>query len=124
MSEIETLLTAKQALDAATDALNVRIAAFEQDLAKLSMGVRVWVKTSDRTYVGYARHQGKWRLLVRWQDAGDPEERCLPLAEGPRELRLHGYKHLPELLPAIEAAAKELTARMERVLATEGKIQP
>jgi hypothetical protein len=109
----------------ATDKLNEALAVYEAQLGRLALGVGVWVMTVDptqnrnrtQTQIGYRRIEGRWQLCV-WRREGDQAEPDIwPALQAPRELRLHCYKNLHVLLPAMLRAANSLAVRIEQALA-------
>lgn len=113
----EKLLEIKEKLDKASNELTKRILDHEAYLNSLRLGVSGWVKTNEETSLGYVKIDGKWGIYVRYKAyKGVETETVSKLIDAPRGLRLHGYKHMHELLPAILEGAESLTERIEKVL--------
>jgi hypothetical protein len=113
--DVEKLLKTREKLSEATNLLNTAINAFEQELKTIGMGVPVSVKISETVFLKYCRCNGEWRVMIAYTDVND-KEIIQPLVESTRTIRLHGYKHRMELLPALEAAAESLAERMKKAL--------
>lgn len=114
--DIERLLKLRDELNTVSDEINKGIAEFEADLKKVSMGVEVWLKLSETSFIGYRRFEGDWKIIIRHKDFPGGEEKVTPLDRSTRTLRLHGYRNMHLLLPAIEKCAERLTIRMRKAL--------
>ena len=110
----------KAQLDKASNDLTERIVKFESYLNSLKLGVAVWIPTNEETSIGYLKVEGgKWGIYVKYRPYTNADHVITRLVDGPRGLRLHGYKHLTELVPALLETAKSLTERIEKVLNQE-----
>lgn len=112
--DTENLLKIKEELNRTSDELNKKILEFEEYLKKLSMGVPVWINITPTTALGYQKFEGEWAIVIRYDEFG--KEKVTVLYRSTRTLRLYGYKHLHELLPALEKAADSLLTRMKKEL--------
>lgn len=110
----------KHKLNDATDKLNTEIERFEDGLKQISMGVRVIITLGDsKVKLCYDKWSpNTWRVIIIYSNRAG-EEVANPLVDSPRNLRLFGYKHRMELIPAMMKAAEALTRRIEKALAGE-----
>jgi hypothetical protein len=120
-------------LNASSDKLGASIAALDNALRRLNLGVSSWVHFSESHSednfhfhfedIGYAKIGPKWGLAIRTvtgnerDDCDDVDE--WPFNESPRALRVEAVKKVPELLDQlIQDANKminEVEAQVERV---------
>ena len=106
-------------LSQAADRLNSKIAAFEEELSSLNLGVAATVRLfeDDTEPLGldleFRKHAGRWRLLVNhWDDGRDHADRA-PLVGASRELRLDAVALFPKLLESLLAASEQELARID-----------
>jgi plasmid stabilization system protein ParE len=112
---VQRIVAARQTLDAATDELTTRLLTFEEDLAKLQLGVAAWYGT-EPTKVGYRKLDGKWCVVVMFQEMPGGEAHVVAVRHASRTLRLFAYRHRNDLLHALEVTATRLTERMNKAL--------
>lgn len=92
-------------LNAKSDLLNPKIAAANDELKELNLGISAWVGLSAGKRLGYARVDGTWQLAVQFIVGAKMEEMALIRAS--RELRLESLDSIPALLFVLRQKAQE-----------------
>jgi len=126
---LQKLTAAAVELNAASDELGKNIAAADETLKRLNLGVAAWYafaedadgyppNTSTRHLLGYARVNNKWgiALSIFKEDLvnGDVlrDEEWL-FADAPRWLRIKSLDHLPKLLERLTEEAQKATGEIK-----------
>lgn len=111
--------------------LHKQIAALENCLARINVGVACWVVIAKgggqydnwSRHVGYARIDGKWCIAIsteeslEWTEPGSEKVEEWPFAEAPRYLQPQAVEKLPELIEALVAATDAAAKRLEEKVA-------
>jgi hypothetical protein len=137
MVDISELAPIAKQLNEQTDQINKTISAINRKLAKLNLGIEIWldkplsadpwveddneVRCRDAFYLGYGRLGDTWELLakeVTEEIKHDHEgreyieefgrDRRASLLKGTRNARLSALEQLPELLDALKAEGERL----------------
>jgi hypothetical protein len=122
--DAERLERIRKQLNTVSDKLGEEIKKFEEGLQKLNLGIRVLIPLVDsKMKLGYEKWtDGKWHIIVVYANhAGD--EIINTLLDAPRHIRLFGFKHRLELIPAMIEAAESLTQRIEKALENAEKYE-
>ncbi len=119
---LKQLASLSKSLNEASDQLNKQIAEIESALNSYKLGISAWVELKrerqqtphgELTYaddLGYAKHDGKWGLLVSSYCDIDPESvKTTLLRDASREVRLAAIDKIPELLSALSQEASKVT---------------
>jgi hypothetical protein len=121
-----------QSLNQATDELTRVVAALDEALQRLSVGLVVWVNVQTWDHedgvsyeceqVGYAKVNGQWAIAIRKtfgrEDTSDPDEvRSIWIFnDAPREARLRAVEYLPQIVNELAKAAAKTTEVLNRKL--------
>ena len=117
-------------LNESTDALNKAVSEVEAHFATLRLGVEVWLEEPlskemdkvvevslatmfEKTYFGYAKHDGKWGLCFKKENVGNIS--FFPFAQAPRSLRIKAMQRLPKLMREFEKRAEAAVQEVEEV---------
>ena len=116
--KIEDLKEIGEKLTLISDEMNKNIVLFEEQLKTFNIGIQVFVDITPNTQLGYGRLDSKdWHLIIKTKQFEQTE--VWPLANSPRGLRLLGYKHMYEIIPALKSAALVLCEQIETALKME-----
>lgn len=117
-STLAELKQAKSELDDADDSLSQRIVLAEKTLAKLKLGVNIFVPLDNPSHwstrcLAFGKHGRDWRLLIEeGPDGGEPEDwSTKALSDMDRETRAMAFEKLPDLL---EAGLQQMRSSVER----------
>lgn len=143
-SSFEQLKAAATRLNAASDALGGTIAALDDALKTLNLGIWAWVTVSKVGLnngdcilhrLGYARVGSKWGIALsrsefnEYVSEEDGEAETWLFNDAPRALRVEAVGKLPSLLDALTERAQETAdqiagtiARAEEVVAAVGSV--
>src|ERR1017187_7227850 len=138
MVDISELAPIAKQLNEQTDQINKTISAINRKLAKLNLGIEIWldepllspdpwveddngVMCRDAFYLGYGRLGDTWELLakevteeIKHDDEGREyieefgRDRRASWLKGTRNARLAALEQLPELLDALKAEGERL----------------
>jgi hypothetical protein len=115
-SSFEQLYSSARSLNSSSDELSKIIAAFDDTLKKLNLGVSAWVTFSSAsdepgwyTYfdqLGYTKLSGKWGISIREmkRDEQNGEDELLQeslFADAARTLRVKAIDGLPDLIETL-----------------------
>ena len=117
-AKLHKLARLTRALNEETDQLNGRIKVFDRSLARMKLGVSVWldrliaepgdVDTKKGYQIGYGKVKDKWRVAARRATEGDTGaveatgDGPVPLYKAPRLVRVHAVGLFDDLLEALE----------------------
>lgn len=109
---VDSLRYAAQQLNQAADNANEVVRETEEFLGDtcgigVEKFVKVWADTHRACSLGYARHDGKFRIIVKVDSRDGEYDLFKPWLESPRELKLSTVTGLPNLIDEI---AEELNA--------------
>jgi hypothetical protein len=124
---LHQLSTASQILNEASDSLTQEIKETETALGAFNLGVSSWVVCRSTPEIhdlgnghvhdlvrlemlGYAKHHGKWALLVSSGIEEVGNEETWLLRDAPRDLRILAVDYIPQLLEKIAEDAAMLAA--------------
>lgn len=120
MTTMEELMELKAKLAVNSDELNKRLLMFEEELAKLSIGLIFWFKLDDHVRIGYMSFKnGGWQLASEYTSS-EGEKNCSPLLKTNRGVRYAAYIHRDEILAELLKTAKKFNEKLEKALNGEG----
>lgn len=122
---MQHLASLSKSLNDASDILSKHIAEAESAFNELRLGLWAWVlvarylESEDVIRVvrlGYGKLAGRWGLLLSEEYEGEEPKNVTtkPLRDAPRVEKLAAVEKLPELLNALEAQARDVTAETTR----------
>ena len=115
-------------LNAASDALGKAIAASDEQLRSLNLGVPAWIIVAQESHddsetywqkgLGYDKVDGKWGIALRdeaghWDNPGAIRYQTWLFNDAPRHFRLEALPKLPELFEELVKQVDETTAKIE-----------
>lgn len=108
-------------LNEETQKINEALMQFKRKLSGINPGVKVQWKRPPTPQnpetagiiIGYDKFRGKWDLCVQYIET-DGTPIFNSVMESPRAIRLYYYKHMGDLLSAINLSVIKLYQRMER----------
>jgi hypothetical protein len=115
-------------LNTASDALGTAIAASDEQLRGLNLGVPAWIivaqeshdeaETYWQKWLGYDRVDGKWGIALRdeaghWDNPGAIRYQTWLFNDAPRSFRLEALPKLPDLFEELVKQVDETTAKIE-----------
>lgn len=114
-------------LNKASDELNRSVAALDEALRKLNIGLTVWVtfrnrgvedEEFDSDQIGYSKLEGKWGIAIRrvWGNYNTErfgDEGPWFFNDSPRELRLLAVDQIPQLIEALSNEALKTTEKVQ-----------
>lgn len=120
---------ADQSLPKRFDALNEAITQAEPQLRSLKPIKGVWYTydtdysydngTPDvRHFIGFDKHDGKWRILYGEDDGSGPDQSVYPLTDCKIETRVRAALHIPKLHELIVTSKEEFIAEVDNVIST------
>jgi len=128
----KTLAQTASELNSATKRLSETIAALDDSLKGLNLGISSWIQFASSTSadglveetheLGYAKINGKWGVAIRhisWF-APDPEQNQVKewlFADASRELRLKAIDYVPKLIEQLNNDAQNYTAKLTHKIA-------
>jgi hypothetical protein len=122
----ENLISVAKELNCATKDLATVFTDIELGLRKLNLGVSAWVPLSSKEddsssqMLGYAKHRGRWCLIVRQFEldaaADVVSQQDTLLRDAPREIRVWAAGQLGELFAELTKEAAALAARIKKNL--------
>jgi hypothetical protein len=129
LTHFENLSTVASTLNAASDELTKVVAALDEALKKLNIGLTVWLSFRfrgdpdspgeyDTDQIGYAKVQSTWGLALRriWgNESFDAHQEDGPwhFSDAPRELRIAAVDQIPEFIEALSKEASDTTKRVQ-----------
>ncbi len=112
-------------LEGADAALSSALRTAEEELARLRIGVPVYLTLADGQVLRYGKHRGRWGLGVLEPERPGPREfparegeQVRPLSALPRDDRSLVAAALPRLLEAAIVQLQERVEQRRRALAT------
>jgi hypothetical protein len=120
MATDEEVTAVATKLNQLCDRMNVLIAAEEEYLHLMNLGVEGYIKTKSGYDLGYVRSGRKWKIKVK-QETDDPKEPFViwNLDSSPRGIRYSALQYLPALRDALVKQANSLANRIEKALQGE-----
>jgi hypothetical protein len=129
LAHFENLSTVASTLNAASDELTKVVAALDEALKKLNIGLTVWMSFRyrgdpdstgeyDTDQIGYAKVQSSWGLALRriWgNESFDAHNEDGPwhFSDAPREMRIAAVDRIPEFIEALSKEASDTTRRVQ-----------
>lgn len=125
-SAFADLIPVAKTLRTADGAVLIPVSILEADLNRLNLGVAAWTFVSQAEEpngdfedwsVGYARHQGRWGLLVKFEagnrrDIGMSSDDIWFFSDAPRFIRSKAIDGLPKLIEALVKVSRKTAERL------------
>jgi len=128
-TDFQNLTETASALNAASDHLTRGVAALDEALKRLNVGLTVWINFAvrgddndpglyDLDQIGYSKVNGTWGLAIRhiWGDEGaewEKEDGPWAFNDVPREMRLRAVDKIPEVITELNKAAIQTTKKVQ-----------